>query len=852
MISVIVYGRNDAHWSNIHKRAAISLNALAHVLDDRDDEIVFVDYNTSDDLPTFPEAIADTLTDKARGCLRVLRVRPRDHARLSMWTPLPVVEALARNVALRRMSPSNPWVLLTNTDCVIAPLDGARSLTRVVGDLDGEFYCNPRYEVPEVLWGTANRLDPASVLDDFVAWSHRLRLRAVALGHEEAIFDYPGDFQLVASERLRGLSGIDERLLLVGECDIDLAKRLRAQGVSCGTLMDRVDVFHCSHTRGATPSSTARRLTNNRFDEDWADPGFRWEPGGDWGLAAARVEEVRLGKQGARPFVRALGPILADEPAEPVPLRPYSLPPVVLACQTGHVLPYVADLFWTRARQEVVGYVGLNQRMADSLARVLEEMGFDAPLERVSLDDPPSNAVARLSKCDALVFDFGVDERDLDAIPAESALDRLIAMYPLLEGVAREERSARDNDPGVSRLHVFIHLELSPFKAAVEADFDLVVAPLMTRITHGRVRDAVWRPVGPNDLARTLGRASMSVAEFEATRERLRLLVERGPADKAAFERYALRPPLFQLARLMVERAFEAPDRERLTAVWKELERRRPIRRLRERSGMTTHGTTRPALSKLASILDWDDPEWGTWARRLRPGVDWDSYLIRRDYDWDRAQILYALDRLGQLTPASRILIRTGGPDPAITLIGRYAGAVDACVDTSEGIRKGPAGAPWASAPPTVTWRVMDADYAPEAPYSAIVVMRNLAQKKGRPEIGGYVKRMDPWLEPGGVLILVLDVTLGKNLVPPLLTGQDWDDGRWIDTDVPGYSPVEPVIQGLDPMTWDCLLPIKHMDSSNPVFLRQVKRATISRSVIVLRKSPVPNMKTVTKPTRKP
>ena len=76
MLSVIMYGRNDSHGYNLHKRAAISFNAIAEVMSDPDDEILFVDYNTPDDHPTFPEAIHDTLTDKAKKVIRIFRVRP--------------------------------------------------------------------------------------------------------------------------------------------------------------------------------------------------------------------------------------------------------------------------------------------------------------------------------------------------------------------------------------------------------------------------------------------------------------------------------------------------------------------------------------------------------------------------------------------------------------------------------------------------------------------------------------------------------------------------------------------------------------------------------------------------------
>ena len=80
MISIILYGRNDNYGYNLHKRAALSLNCMAEVLTGPDDEILFVDYNTPDDFPTFPEAIRDTLTASATHAT-YLRVRPAQHAR---------------------------------------------------------------------------------------------------------------------------------------------------------------------------------------------------------------------------------------------------------------------------------------------------------------------------------------------------------------------------------------------------------------------------------------------------------------------------------------------------------------------------------------------------------------------------------------------------------------------------------------------------------------------------------------------------------------------------------------------------------------------------------------------------
>ena len=127
MISVVLYGRNDSYGYNLHKRAALSLNCIAEVLDGADDEILFVDYNTPDDFPTFPEAIQDTLTPKAKRLLRVLRIRPRDHARFADRSHLVALEPVARNVAVRRSNPANRWILSTNTDMIFVPR-GARSL----------------------------------------------------------------------------------------------------------------------------------------------------------------------------------------------------------------------------------------------------------------------------------------------------------------------------------------------------------------------------------------------------------------------------------------------------------------------------------------------------------------------------------------------------------------------------------------------------------------------------------------------------------------------------------------------------------------------------------------------------
>src|SRR5258706_12410136 len=159
-----MYGRNDSHGYNLHRRAAISLNCIAELLRDPDDEIVFVDYNTPDDLPTFIEAISDTLTDTAKRKIRLLRVRPRVHQRFHEKTHLVALESISRNIAIRRSNPANRWILSTNTDMIFLPRRPGDTLDSIVARLEDGFYELPRFELPETLWESFDRLDPKGTL----------------------------------------------------------------------------------------------------------------------------------------------------------------------------------------------------------------------------------------------------------------------------------------------------------------------------------------------------------------------------------------------------------------------------------------------------------------------------------------------------------------------------------------------------------------------------------------------------------------------------------------------------------------------------------------------------------------
>jgi hypothetical protein len=294
VISVILYGRNDNYGYNLHKRAALSFNCIAELLDDESDEIIFVDYNTPDALSTFPEAIFDTLTTRARMRLRILRARPRIHERFSSKTPLPVLEPIARNIALRRSNPENRWLLSTNTD-VIFVLRHRSTLNDVIRDLPAAFYHAPRIEIPEMLWESLDRKDPRKAIDTIGDWGCSLYLNEIVFSSPEILYDGPGDFQLVRRDELFANNGFNEQMLLGWHVDSNLARRLGLIYGKVGDLGEEIYAYHCDHTRQTTPMHSHTRTENDWgvFVTSVSRPDLP-EQADNWGCPADEIEELTL------------------------------------------------------------------------------------------------------------------------------------------------------------------------------------------------------------------------------------------------------------------------------------------------------------------------------------------------------------------------------------------------------------------------------------------------------------------------------------------------------------------------------------------------------------------------------
>jgi hypothetical protein len=416
------------------------MNCIAEMLSGENDEIVFVDYNTPNDLPTFIEAIYDTLTPKARAILRVFRVRPDLHARIAGRTHLFALEPHARNIAIRRSNPLNRWILLTNTDMVFISRSGDWTLTTAVEDLADGQYILPRFELPESFWELLPRSNPQEVIQACRDLARPLHLDEITAAHKYMRFDQPGDFQLVPRKALFDIHGFDERMIHGWHADSNMCKRLFIYyGNRTESLAHRLKGYHCDHTRVATGTHRPDvKLENDLYEFVYLvkEPVAHGQKD-TWGAPTVDIEEVDFVDGVQARYLPALrkvlgGPQARDYHSDSNDLRDY----VFYAAE--HVLPYVAGNLTVYPQEARFVYVGNNPRMLELLAAAIPELGFLNPLHYVSEILPPGVTVKgatpisygnRKELLDALadyhlvLFDLGLDPASYEVPQKRSRLN---------------------------------------------------------------------------------------------------------------------------------------------------------------------------------------------------------------------------------------------------------------------------------------------------------------------------------------------------------------------------------------------------------------------------------------------
>ncbi len=433
MLSVIVYGRNDNHGYNMHKRIAISLNCIAETLTHENDEILYVDYNTSSDLPTVIEAIQDTLTEKAKKLTRVFRVPPEVHEFFKDKTHAQVNEPLARNIAVRRSNPKNRWILSTNTDMVFTPLDDTKSLSDIVSKLEDGFYELARFDVPEPLWESLDRKDPINIIAKFREWGKSLHLNEVVYGNPIIKYDAPGDFQLVLREDIFHIDGFDEEMILGWHVDSNLCKRMYLYRGEVKSLQDSVHGYHCNHTRMSGWMHSTKRVENSieKFFEKVSVPTLESQE--NWGLFNKAIEEIKVGQNDPTTNFPKIISSLITPMKENYTESFYNKNGYdKIYYSTEHVLPFLLEQFLNIPKGSNILYIGCNQFMLDKIEEfcskypsghnlyyqqtISEEKEIAEQNLGYKLKPKLATKIALKdisAKIDFIVFDFGIDKKSL-------------------------------------------------------------------------------------------------------------------------------------------------------------------------------------------------------------------------------------------------------------------------------------------------------------------------------------------------------------------------------------------------------------------------------------------------------
>lgn len=415
MLSVILYGRNDSHGYNYTKRLAVSLNCMAEMLSDPDDEIVFVDYHSQEDEPTALEAAQDTLTEKTQALVKIIRVRPSLKC-FKKGAILPA-EPLSRNLAIRQTNPANPWILSTNIDMIFTTSNPQESLSTIVSDLPQGLYQLPRFELPENLWESEfDRLKPKENLEFLRKHALALHLQTKIRRPGFLCYDNPGDFQLMPRQAIFEIGGFNEQMLDGWHVDSNLCKRMFLYyNQKVETLEGRVAAYHCNHTR--QHSSLHHQLHGendwNRFVRDVDSPEIPQQME-SWGLQGATLEVMKLKQQTGG--IKALGLTLELEGAVDRDIEVGRETFNCLSYASKRIFPYLADHFYHLPPGCTIVYIGYNQTLQNLIQYYLKERDFDG---EVIVKDPDCEIETLYAKDPfIMIFDFGFERKTRDITPS--------------------------------------------------------------------------------------------------------------------------------------------------------------------------------------------------------------------------------------------------------------------------------------------------------------------------------------------------------------------------------------------------------------------------------------------------
>jgi hypothetical protein len=296
-------------------------------------------------------------------------------------------------------------------------------------------YILPRFELPQPLWESFPRSDPATILETCGHLGPALHVDEVTLALPANRFDNPGDFQLAPRQAMWDIHGFNERMIHGWHHDSNVCKRLYLYyGNRTESLAHRLKGYHCDHTRVATPIHWVGRKMEDDLQQcvfGVTDP-VAYHQADTWGAPDEPIEEIDFTDGPAARFIGALERTLCEPQREDTYADSNEVRNFV-AYNEKHALAQLAGNFTVYPRDARFVYAGNNPRMLALVARCVAELGFTKPLYYVAdlLSAGPAPATAKpitsanlppgcslgellLTNFDVPIFDFGLDQTGLN------------------------------------------------------------------------------------------------------------------------------------------------------------------------------------------------------------------------------------------------------------------------------------------------------------------------------------------------------------------------------------------------------------------------------------------------------
>jgi hypothetical protein len=696
MISAILIGRNDDYEGDFRHRVVLSINVLAEQLKNTD-EIIFVDWNSPAGIATLPQAIAGSLTQRARALTRTVEVCGSIHAefvRRGAFTAM--VPVVAYNAAIRRANPSSRWMLITTADMLLVSRDTGRTLSDFAAGLPDGVYGLPRFELPRWIWQGLDPCDPSAAVSCLSKFGTRLHLEEAVRLPPPLLFDSPGDFQLVLRADLLAIDGLDEGMSMgaVGP-DSNLLKRLELWGRRTASLEQHFAGYHCNHASFAGSSHRVGRVENDTrfFVEEVVRAELPFQRI-SWGLADRILPQMKLsgcewpstpqlnirvtGQERTQPLATRLAAV-ADA-IGPGQSGLYDTTPLFnrVGYPTRHVIAFLLDHMFDETGP--IHYVGANELLVSLLAAILKRLEPHRPLACF----PPEDRTGFEQRYDGasedggrplLIFDFGIDTgktADNPSIQAcsESIRRSLWEVRDRFTWFVEQERRLRRTQGNALRI-VTLNTINTEFESMILTSLDCRLSPFITRTRSGQVRTELPVPVVSHPaavhMATRLGRKrGVHVDEFARTWAIAQRLAGNVPAGQVPSA--WLTPSVDALLDWPgISSAIGAPDRriaevKSQAAAWREAlpaVTRRP----------TCDGAV--AASKLASAQDWEIPEWYEVAHWYLGSHHSYNAFQRHRRDWEHVHFLFCLGRFGILDTDAEVVVLSHTPDRFAIMLAR-------------------------------------------------------------------------------------------------------------------------------------------------------------------------------------